>query len=209
MRDRPRNYFVELFDKTIASIDASQTKPKILLHACCAPCSTAVLELLSPIFQIVLFFNGHNIYPREEYDRRLAEVYRFTDIARRDFQAQIELVVIPPKIAETMDKLAFGKDMPENGARCHYCYALRLKEAMDYARAHQIPYITTVMTISRQKCSEKINGVAHSLMDAYPDLTYVYSDFKKRGGNMRSSELCKIYQLYQQNYCGCKFSLFR
>lgn len=198
--------YVELFDETLKLID-QQKKPTLLLQACCAPCSSAVLELLSDYFKITLFFNGHNIYPYSEYEKRLLEVKRLVDIAKTDFNGEVDLVVINPQIEDYTQKLAFGKDMNENSVRCQVCYSLRLKETFDYARKNKFDYVTTVMTISRQKCSEKINTVAEKLMKLYPDLTYVYSDFKKRGGNTRSSELCKEYDLYQQQYCGCLYSL--
>lgn len=196
--------YVEIFDNLVNQLEG---KPKLLLQACCAPCSSAVLELLADKFQIILFFNGHNIYPYAEYEKRLKEIYRIVDIAKQDFKAEIELVVIEPKIAEYMESLAFGKDQKEGGTRCEACYSMRLKETLDYARLHNINYVSTVMTISRQKCSQKINGSAKTLMPLYPDLTYVYSDFKKRGGNPRSVELCKAYDIYQQQYCGCAYSL--
>lgn len=205
-RKKKVSKYVELFDETLKLINKEE-KPTLLLQACCAPCSSAVLELLSEHFKITLFFNGHNIYPFAEYEKRLAEVDRLVTIARTDFNAEVELVVVNPQMESYTDKLAFGKDMKENSVRCKVCYSLRLKETLDYARDHHFDYVTTVMTISRQKCSEKINDVAEKLMNLYPDLTYVYSDFKKRGGNTRSSELCKEYDLYQQQYCGCLYSL--
>lgn len=196
--------YVEIFDSILKEIEG---KPKLLLQACCAPCSSAVLELLADKFEIVLFFNGHNIFPYAEYEKRLAEVHRLVDIAREDFGATIELVVIEPKISQYMEKLAFGKDQKEGGERCETCYSMRLNETLDYAVEHNFKYVSTVMTISRQKCSQKINGSAKKLMPHYPQLTYVYSDFKKRHGNTRSNELCKAYDLYQQQYCGCSYSL--
>lgn len=196
--------YLEIYDKLLDSI---QGKPKLCLQACCAPCSSAVLELLADKFEIVLFFNGHNIFPYAEYEKRLEEVKRLVKIAEKDFGATIELIVIEPRIDEYMKSLAFGKDQKEGGSRCEACYGLRLKETLDFARDNGIHYVSTVMTISRQKCSQKINGSAKALMPHYPDLTYVYSDFKKRHGNTRSSELCKAYDLYQQQYCGCSYSL--
>lgn len=196
--------YVELFDQSIQELNG---KPQLLLQACCAPCSSAVLELLADKFEILLFFNGHNIYPYEEYEKRYQEVLRLVEIARSDFNASIELIVINPQIEEYTQKLAFGADQREGGTRCQACYSLRLKETLDYARQHQIEWVSTVMTISRQKCSQKINHSAEVLMPAYPETKYLYSDFKKRHGNTRSNELCKEYGLYQQQYCGCLYSL--
>lgn len=196
--------YIELFDETINQLEG---KPKILLQACCAPCSSAVLELLADKFEIALFFNGHNIYPYQEYEKRLVEVKRLVDISRTDFKATIELIVINPQIEEYNQKLSFGANQKEGGTRCSACYGMRLKETLDFAVEQNIKYVTTVMTISRQKCSEKINQTAENLMPAYPQLNYVYSDFKKRNGNTRSTELCRVYDLYQQQYCGCSYSL--
>lgn len=203
-RKKKTSKYVELFDETISSLHG---KPEILIQACCAPCSSAVLELLADKFIIILFFNGHNIYPFSEYQRRLKEVEKLVDIARSDFDAEIDLIVINPQTESYNEKLSFGKDQKEGGTRCLACYGMRLKETLDFAREKKIEYVTTVMTISRQKCSEKINQTAETLMTGYPDLKYVYSDFKKRHGNTRSNELCKEYDLYQQQYCGCSYSL--
>lgn len=203
MRQKSKKYYLELFD---AIIDNISGKPKILLQACCAPCSSAVLELLADKFEIDLFFNGHNIYPYEEYEKRLKTLEQLVEIARNDFNATVNMIVIEPQIDEYMEKLAFGADQREGGSRCSACYSLRMKETLDYARAHNYKYVSTVMTISRQKCSEKINNSVEVLMPNYPEITYVYSDFKKRGGNSRSSEICRAYDLYQQNYCGCLYS---
>lgn len=196
--------YLEIFDSLLESIEG---KPKLLLQACCAPCSSAVLELLADKFEITLFFNGHNIFPYAEYEKRLNEVKRLVEIARNDFHATIDLVVNNPQIEEYMKALAFGKDLKEGSERCEVCYSMRLNETLDYAKENGYQYVTTVMTISRQKCSQKINGSAKALMPLYPELTYVYSDFKKRHGNTRSNELCKEYDLYQQQYCGCSYSL--
>lgn len=204
VRRKKVSKYVELFDETLKNLKG---KPRILIQACCAPCSSAVLELLADKFEIVLFFNGHNIYPYEEYEKRLKEVKRLVEIARHDFKATIELIVMNPQIEEYNQKLAFGADQKEGGTRCLACYGMRLKETLDFARENEIKYVTTVMTISRQKCSEKINQTAENLMPLYPELNYVYSDFKKRHGNTRSNELCKEYDLYQQQYCGCSYSL--
>ena len=120
-----------------------------------------------------------------------------------------DLIVIEPRMDEMMEKLAFGKDEKEGQNRCQACYLIRLREFLEYAKEHRYEYVTTVMTMSRQKCSQKINQAAQLLMPLFDHLIYLYSDFKKRNGINRSVELCKAYSIYQQNYCGCKYSIRR
>lgn len=199
--------YLELFDAQIEQIKQGGMRPPLLLQACCAPCGSAVLELLIPIFEISLFFNGHNIYPYAEYERRKLEVEKIVEIMNRDFNGDVELIVIEPEIEKMTQRLAFGADQKEGGSRCQACYGVRFKEMCDYAVKHGFTYVSTVMTISRQKCSEKINTVAEAVVKQYPDLVYLYSDFKKRKGNDRSRELCRAYDIYQQQYCGCLYSL--
>lgn len=207
-RKKKLSKFLVLFDKEIDVIASQKSKPKLCLQACCSPCSIAVIELLSPYFEICVYYNGHNIYPYSEYQKRLVEIEKLIEIARNDFNATIELVTIPPKIDYYMDTLAIGANEKEGGSRCAMCYGMRLKECLDFAKNNHYDYVTTVMTMSRQKCSEKINDIAHLLMLQYPMLKYLYSDFKKRAGLDRSKILCDEYDVYRQQYCGCAFSLY-
>lgn len=207
-RTKKKSKFLVLFDQELESISKLSSKPKLCLQACCSPCSIAALELLSPYFQITLYYNGHNIYPYSEYQKRLVEMEKLVNIARRDFSATIDLVSIPPKINYYMQTLEIGANQREGGSRCSMCYGMRLKECLDFASNNGYDYVSTVMTMSRQKCSEKINDIAHLLMFKYPDLKYLYSDFKKRSGIDRSKQLCDEYSVYRQQYCGCAFSLY-
>lgn len=199
--------YLELFDAQMDFVRNSNVRPNLLLQACCAPCSSSVLLLLMETFKVTLFFNGHNIYPYEEYLKREKEIKRIVEFVNRDYNGDIELVIIEPDIEQMQQRLSFGADQKEGGTRCQACYAIRFKETCDYAVQNNFQYVSTVMTISRQKCSEKINTVAEKVVLSYPSLIYLYSDFKKRKGIDKANELCKAYDIYKQNYCGCKYSL--
>ncbi|MBQ9328376.1 MAG: epoxyqueuosine reductase QueH [Solobacterium sp.] len=177
-------------------------KPSLLLHACCAVCASFPLELLSQHFELTVFFNNSNIWPQAEYDRRLSELYRYLQEAN----PSIPVVVTPYNNEEYMKPLEPMKDDPEGFGRCFYCYAVRLREAFAYAEEHEFDFVTTVMSISRQKDSQKINEIGRSLSRLYPSVSYFYSDFKKGGGQLRQKELVDEHQLYRQDYCGCIYS---
>lgn len=181
-------------------------RPRMLLHSCCAPCNSAVLELLEPYFEVTIYYNNHNIYPSAEFDLRLSELQRFVSCYNQEHGTAIEIVVPAIRMDEFTAKLSVRKDEPEGGARCSMCMGIRLKETLDYAKAGHYDFVTTVMTISRCKNSRTINALAEKLMPGYPELTYFYSDFKKKQGIDRSRELCEKYDLYRQQYCGCLYS---
>lgn len=197
---------LEYQDAVIASLDG-QTKPRLLLHACCAPCSIHVIKLLSEHFRITLFYNGQNVYPLSEYEKRKFEIERLLKILKAEGLEEVELVAPEADIPAFQKSLSFGANETEGGARCEYCYGVRLKEAIDYAIEQEFEYVTSVMTISRQKCSLKINQQAVNIMRDEDRITYIYSDFKKRKGNELASQYCKEYGIYQQDYCGCAYSL--
>ena len=177
-------------------------KPRLLLHACCAVCASFPLEYLAQIFDLTVFFNNSNIAPKAEYDRRLQELKRYL----KETDPSIRLIVTPYEHEAYMEKLAPMKDDPEGFGRCFYCYAVRLRQAYAYAEENGYDFVTTVMSISRQKDSQKINEIGRSLSRLYPSVRYFYSDFKKGGGQLRQKELCDEHHLYRQDYCGCEYS---
>lgn len=177
--------------------------PRLLLHACCAPCSSYVLEYLSGYFSITLFYYNPNISPEAEYQKRVAEVKRLLAEMPAGHPVSLLLGDYDPGRFFTM---ATGHEAdPEGGARCMKCYALRLEETAREAKAGGFDYFTTTLSISPYKNAQRLNqiGAAFAKRVGVP---YLFSDFKKRGGYQRSIELSHRYHLYRQNYCGCVYS---
>lgn len=181
-------------------------RPTILLHACCGPCSTYPLELLNDYFDITIFFNNSNIYPYEEYNRRLNELVRYLEIFNKEHQTNIP-IIIQPYDEKFMDYLGIRKNDRERGPRCRLCYVTRMKEAYQYASDHDFEYFTTVMTISRQKDEQVLNKIGLVLQDLYPKTKFFVFNFKKKGGIEIGIAIAEKYNLYQQIYCGCKYGI--
>ncbi len=203
-----------ILDKTLADIKENGTRPKLLLHACCAPCSSAVIEELALYFDITLYFYNPNIYPREEYDFRLAELHRLiaqmsaSDAVSKESAEGIAKIKIAegkyePDVFFTLSK-GYEK-LPEGDARCEICYKLRLSETARYASEHGFDYFCTTLSVSPYKNAQKLNSIGEELSELY-GVPYLISDFKKRNGYKRSCELSQIFDLYRQNFCGCPYS---
>ena len=193
--------------RTLLEIERSQTRPSLLLHACCAPCSTFPLKLLHQYFDITIFFNNSNIYPSDEYFRRLDELKKYILIFERENNCSIPLIETP-YIGEEYEKyISIRKDDPEKGPRCKLCFVTRLKEAYQYAHDNKFDYFTTVMTISRQKDEQALNKIGTVLQEFYPNTKFLVHNFKKKGGQEERDALVRKYNLYNQTYCGCKFSI--
>lgn len=197
------NYQKEM-EKEIAGWEGKAKVPRLLLHSCCAPCSSYVLEYLSDYFEITVFYYNPNIYPPEEFGKRVEEQKRLI----REMPAKHPICFLPgPYEPERFYEMAKGLEkLPEGGERCFRCYELRLREAAEMARAGKYDYFTTTLSISPLKNAAKLNEIGTALAKDY-GVSYLYSDFKKRNGYKRSIELSKEYQLYRQDYCGCVFSL--
>lgn len=177
--------------------------PTLLLHACCAPCSSYVLEYLSEYFQITLFYYNPNISPSDEYQKRVEEVKRLLSELPVKYPVRFQEGTYD---AGRFFALAKGHEQePEGGERCFSCYALRLEEAAQAAKAGGFAYFTTTLSISPYKNAEKLNEIGLALEKKY-GVRYLTSDFKKRNGYKRSIELSEQYHLYRQDYCGCVFS---
>lgn len=196
------NYQKEL-EKTIADLQRSGRVPKLLLHSCCAPCSSYVLEYLSQYFEITVFYYNPNIYPESEYSKRIVEQQKL--ISELPVLHKISFV------AGEYDKDRFYEmakgleDVPEGGERCMRCYELRLREAAKMARDGGYDYFTTTLSISPMKNAQKLNEIGSQLGEEY-GVRYLLSDFKKKNGYKRSIELSREYGLYRQDYCGCVYS---
>lgn len=194
------NYQLKL-DNIIKSLDGKT--PKLLLHACCAPCSSYVLEFLSNYFEITILYYNPNIYPKEEYDRRLNELENF--IPKVKYKNKVTLVKDEYIQNEYYESVKGLELLGEKSNRCYECYKLRMERAAKYAKDNSYDYFTTTLSISPYKVSSWINEIGQGLQNKY-NINYLYSDFKKNNGYKRSQELSKEYGLYRQNYCGCIFS---
>ena len=175
----------------------------LLLHACCAPCSSAVLERIGNIFEITIFYYNPNITEKEEYQKRIEEIKKLISYLHPKYPIKlIEGNHEPDKYLSTIKGL---EEEPERGKRCYKCYELRLEETAKIAEKLNIPYFCTTLTLSPHKNSNWINEIGMNLNEKYQP-TYIYSDFKKKDGYKRSIELSKEFNLYRQDYCGCIYS---
>ncbi len=191
-----------LLEQRLAEFDRLSVTPKLLLHVCCAPCSSYVLEYLVGRFDITAYFYNPNIAPAEEYDFRYREFERLCEECGYREVKRIREVYAP----EEFEKIAKGLEHePEGGARCFKCYRLRLQRAAEAARAGGFDYFTTTLSISPHKNAEWLNALGVEAGDAV-GVPYLCSDFKKKGGYQRSIVLSREYNLYRQDYCGCVYS---
>ena len=197
------NYQKEL-EKELERVLASGRTPRLLLHSCCAPCSSYVLEYLSDYFSITVFYYNPNIYPPEEFGKRVeAQKKLIRALPLQNSGSVLEGPYEPERFYEMAKGL---ERVPEGGERCFRCYRLRLEETAQMARAGNFDYFTTTLSISPLKNAEKLNEIGAYLAEEYK-VPYLFSDFKKRNGYKRSTELSAEYGLYRQDYCGCVFSL--
>ncbi len=197
--------YQKLCEETLSSLPLSP-KPKLLLHVCCGPCSCYPLTYLCPHFDVTIYYTNSNIYPEEEYQRRLNTLKELLAFLMKDHGFDIGLIVPPYDNAAYMKNLEPLKDEPEGGARCFLCYELRLEEGYAFAESRGYDYFTTVMTVSREKNSQKLNEIGKALSVKYPKTKYLFSDFKKQRGLEIGTEIRKKYELYYQDYCGCVYS---
>lgn len=194
-----RNYNFEMM-KTVNSF-ADGEKPRLLLHSCCGPCTTAVLERLAPYFTVTLFYYNPNTRPYAEYVKRMDTLREFLDKASYS---------IPVIVGEYEDKLYDGivspfHDEKEDGERCAACIKLRLSKTAEEAAKRGFDYFASTLSVSPMKNAAMINGIGEELAKIYR-VKYLVNDFKKNGGSKRSVELSKGYNLYRQDYCGCEMS---
>ena len=215
--------FYDIFEEQVREVGTFPKKPTLLMHACCCPCSSYCLELLSKVFDITVFFYNPNIDEIDEYEKRYGELIRLTEEA--DFAMDVKIVrgEYEPELFYEMAK---GREkLPERSERCYDCYLLRMRKTVQYAAENGFDYFTTTLSISPYKNSEWINEIGMKLerelrikanegLSEENSLThqkmkipvFLFSDFKKKNGYKRSIELSKEYGLYRQDYCGCVFS---
>ena len=191
-----------ILDRTLAEITSAGTVPSLLLHSCCAPCSSYCLEYLSNYFRITVFYYNPNIED-EEFERRYSEQIRLVSELKTKYPVQ---VVKGNHDTSVYYSLVSGHEKdPEGGERCRLCFELRLGEAAKYAKENGFDYFTTTLSISPLKDAQLLNSIGREMSERFGP-RYLYSDFKKKNGYLRSIELSKQYSLYRQNYCGCIFS---
>lgn len=197
-----KNYQI-LLDETLEQIKLEKKVPKLLLHSCCAPCSSYVLEYLSEYFEITVFYYNPNIYPNEEYQRRMEEQIDFISKLRPKHTISFMGSNYDP---DTFYSLTKGLEKEkEGGKRCYLCYKMRMEEAATIAKNNHFDYFTTTLSISPYKNADWINEIGEELEKIY-HIHYLHADFKKKNGYKRSIELSKKYNLYRQDYCGCVYS---
>ncbi len=192
------------YDKLMQDeINSFTTKKKILLHSCCGPCSSAVIERLKPNFEITVFYYNPNIYPHGEFEKRLKN----QEIVTKN-NLGIELISPKYNESEYLENVKGLESEKEGGKRCDVCFYLRLKQTAIYAKEHNYDYFGTTLTVSSHKNAEHINTIGKKIENEV-GIRFLYSDFKKHDGYKRSIELSKNMNLYRQNYCGCRFSIRR
>jgi predicted adenine nucleotide alpha hydrolase (AANH) superfamily ATPase len=184
------------FIKFIKNLD---NKPSLLLHSCCAPCSSHTILLLKEYFDLTIYYSNDNIYPEEEFDTRLKEQITFAELHG--------IKVLSEYNEEDFNNAILGLEhMGEKSLRCYKCYELRLEKTAQKAKDLNFDYFTTTLSISPYKLAKWINKIGYGLEEKY-NVKYLYSDFKKENGYQHSISLSKEYSLYRQDYCGCKYSM--
>lgn len=196
------NYQKEL-DKIIERNKREDALPSLLLHSCCAPCSSYTIEYLSDYFKITVLYYNPNISPREEYEKRKAEQIRL--INSLPVKNKVDFLDCDYDSSEFFDIAKGYENCKEGGERCFRCYELRLRETAKKAKEKGFDYFCTTLSISPLKNAQKINEIGLKLQGEY-GVSWLPSDFKKREGYKRSIELSREYNLYRQNFCGCVFS---
>lgn len=195
--------YQKITDKVIENNIKSGIRPKLLLHSCCAPCSSYVFEYLNKYFEITAYFYNPNISSKEEFDHRAGELKRFT--AEFPMENCVAVVIENYDHYEFLNRVYGKEDLEEGGARCYDCYKLRLEKTAQYAKKNSFDMFTTTLSISPHKNAQWLNEIGKNMAEKY-GVEYLYSDFKKKNGYKRSCELSTEYNLYRQSFCGCEFS---
>lgn len=174
---------------------------KLLLHSCCAPCSSGVLDDLRQKYDITVYFYNPNIYPLEEYDKRANEQQKYLK------QIGISYIICDYAPEKYMEMIKGLENEPEGGSRCEKCFRLRLKATAEYAKSHNYDIFTTTLSVSPHKNFELINSIGREI-SAEVGVPFLEANFKKNNGYLKSINNCKTYNIYRQNYCGCKYSMW-
>lgn len=195
--------YQKILDKIIQDNEKKGVIPRLLMHSCCAPCSSYCIEYLSNFFDITLFFYNPNISYAEEFDKRAKELTRLVNSMKLTRPVNVVIEHYEPN---EFYNIAKGlEDEPERGRRCEKCFYLRLNESAKYAKEHSFDFFTTTLSISPHKDAQLLNNIGRELSSTH-NIPYLYSDFKKKNGYKRSIELSNEFNLYRQNYCGCIYS---
>ena len=198
-----RENFFRKFDKTVEQF--GDTKPEILLHSCCGPCSSSVLELLAKYFEVTVLWYNPNLYPEAEYEKRLATQKQLIDAIGTD-GVKAKLLVEPWRSEDYFSRIKGLENEPEEGKRCLECFKIRLDETARIAKERGFEWFCTTLTVSSRKDAVAINAIGREAAAKY-GVKWLPSEFRKREGNHRSIILSEKYGLYRQEYCGCVFSL--
>ena len=188
----------------LKEISELKGRPQLLIHICCGVCSVYPLQYLRKYFKITIFYANSNIYPYEEFEKRLNALKTYLEYLN---DPEIKLIVAPYENENYTEKISAYKDEPEGGKRCKMCYELRMEETFRYAMKHHYEYCTTVMSISNRKNADWLNEIGEKLEKKYPQVKYLHADFKKGDGITRNDALNRELNLYHQNYCGCVYSI--
>lgn len=197
-----KNYQL-ILDEILNELSEKEKIPSLLLHSCCAPCSSYVLEYLSKYFNITIYYYNPNLDSTEEFEKRANEQIRL--ISEMKLENPVKYIIEKYDNNEFENAINGLRDEIEGGSRCFKCYQLRLEQTCKYAKINNFDYFTTTLSISPYKNSTKLNEIGELLQEKY-GINYLYADFKKKDGYKRSIELSKIYNLYRQDYCGCIYS---
>ena len=198
-----RENFFRKFDKTVEQF--GDTKPEILLHSCCGPCSSSVLELLAKYFDVTVLWYNPNLYPEAEYEKRLATQKQLIEAIGND-GVKAKLLVEPWRSEDYFSRIKGLENEPEEGKRCLECFKIRLDETARIAAERGFEWFCTTLTVSSRKDAVAINAIGREAAAKY-GVKWLPSEFRKREGNHRSIILSEKYGLYRQEYCGCVFSL--
>ena len=200
-----REQFMRKFDKVVEQF--GEDKPSILLHSCCGPCSSAVIELLARYFNVTVLWYNPNLYPEEEFDKRLDTQKQLIEALGKD-GSHAELIEEEWRCEDYMDRIVGLENEPEEGKRCIECFRIRLEETARIAAEKSFEWFCTTLTVSSRKDAVVINAIGREMADKY-NVKWLPSEFRKREGNHRSIILSEKYGLYRQEYCGCVFSIGR
>lgn len=193
------NEYLE-FKKLLEEIKKSNKKPTLLLHSCCGPCSSYVLNMLKDYFKITIFYYNPNIYPHDEFIKR----YNVQQEIIKKMNLDIDIVMIDEDYSVYLNAVKEYSHLKEGSMRCYKCYEFRLKLLSEYASFNNFDYYSTVMSVSPYKSSKWINELGLLYQDKS---IFLYSNFKKENGYKESIRLSNEYELYRQDWCGCEFSL--
>ena len=192
------------YQKHLEDMKEVQGRPSLLLHVCCGVCSVYPLLYLREHFDITIYFANSNIFPYEEYMRRLGALKQYLEVLNDD---SIKLIIPSYQNGEFTKVLAEHNDHQEGGERCKTCYRMRMEEGYAYAAKEGYDWFTTVMSISNRKRADFLNEIGEELQKKYPSVRYLHADFKKADGITENERLNKTLGLYHQDYCGCVFSM--